>query len=850
MPISSTSALNVSAQHVLQTLINVRAVLHDAEGLDAALEGVVLALGERLPLSTCGIYLGMPQMAGATHLELRASWKPSQAVLRLPERIPLEERRRSEGRHNDSRHNDNRHNDSRHNEGRPSAGTIPSIVPSPVLGGEAFELGRLVLDAFARHDLREETRSVPFAEGNFFLGVPLLRHHREFGALCCVKADDRDLDAEEISLFEALAVEIGVLLSKSALQHQLRQASDNEQNGLAQANLAPGNLAQSSPAQSSPAQSSLARSGFTLQGTPIASGLARGPAVWLHKSGYDEPPRRSSLDASTERQHFERARSAAAAEIRRLIQNLRRQIGEQDVEIFHAHLLLLQGSGFLEKVYRRIEEGNTASWATWRTLQDFLAAFSSLDDAYMREKSADLEDVGRRILSHLIQEDATAEAKAPLRGIVIADNLLPSDTTFFNLADVKGIITRKASAVSHVAILARSLRIPAVSQIEDLSRIEQGENLLVDGDSGQVFVHPSPAVESVYAQHLRAQDQHIIEWQEFRDRPCTTKDGHPVTLRADVSLAREASMLSASDADGIGICRTDAAFLVAESMPTVTALQAGYQKMVQAAAGSIVNFCTLDLDSNAFPAYLPFPKEANPLLGCRSLRYQLCWQGLLRDQLRAILSVADEGNVRLILPMISHLGELRAFKRILAEVWEALATDEKTQGSSDLRPAGPRSPGLRSPEPRLPVPLGVLFETPASVLLRETLAAEADFLAVGGNDLTQYTLAVDRDNPAVHSLYDPLHPAVLIQVHQLVETARRRQKSLMLSGDIASDPAGCVVLVGLGLRELAVPPSLIPLIKERLARHTLARAQALARLAMHTDSAEASRRALSAFIGE
>ncbi|HUJ75776.1 MAG TPA: putative PEP-binding protein, partial [bacterium] len=310
----------------------------------------------------------------------------------------------------------------------------------------------------------------------------------------------------------------------------------------------------------------------------------------------------------------------------------------------------------------------------------------------------------------------------------------------------------------------------------------------------------------------------------LRDVPCTTRCGERVYLRANVGLAQDVEDYATSGAEGIGLYRTEIFYLMRTSRPTTEELADSYGKVLTATAGQTVIFRTLDLGGEHFPPYLEFAPEENPVLGLRSLRFQLRRQALFKEQLKGLLRVAHLGDMRVMFPMISQLDELLEAKAILNQCRDELVEEL----------------GRPVPLPKV----GMMFEVPAAVLKSELFVSELDFMAVGSNDLTQYVLAVDRNNPQVSHLYDPLDPAVLLLVKRLVDTARAAGKPLELCGEVASDPDGCLVLVGLGLRELSMNAPLIPIVKDRLSHFTLAELENLASMALMATSAAAVRRNL------
>jgi phosphotransferase system enzyme I (PtsP) len=486
--------------------------------------------------------------------------------------------------------------------------------------------------------------------------------------------------------------------------------------------------------------------------------------------------------------------------------------------------MFLEDRTFLKRIREDIGQGANAAWAVWHTVQDYLKAFQNIDDPYLKERGADLEDVGHRLLNHLgyRQDDSALLDRS---GILVAEMLTPSDTARLDPKRIRGIVTSAGGYVSHAAILARSLRIPAVSGVENVvNLVQDDEEALLDGQAGRLFVNPSGAISQEYERFQQTRREYLSHLEDLRLIPATTRCGQRITLRASVGLTQDLEDYKTSGAEGVGLYRTEVFYLMRSTRPTVTELVDAYARVVLAVAPQPVVFRMLDLGGGVVPTYLEMPKEDNPFLGCRSIRFQMRRPELLRDQFKAILRIAHMGPVCILFPMITQLTELQELKRVLHECRKQVR--EET--------------GTLPPLPQI----GMMFEVPATVLQAELYVGEVDFLCLGCNDLTQYVLAVDRNNPLVSDLYDPLDPAVLRLMKLLIDTSRRAGKPLALVGEVASDPDGCLVLVGLGLRELSMNAPLVPLVKDRLAQFTLAELEALAVAALECTSAQAVRHTL------
>ena len=636
-----------------------------------------------------------------------------------------------------------------------------------------------------------------------FLGVPLIEFRNTLGVLVVQNQENRLFTSEEENLLITIASQISGLVSKALLVDQLQLEAG-------QARL-----------KDRPAES------FQIQGIPIAPGLGKAPVVILRRNRLEEPEHDSTRGAEAEQAALKKAIDESEQEIIAMIAELSRRVGQQEAAIFHSHLLFLEDRAFIGQIHKHIDQGASAAWAVSTVVKEFLKAFHGIGDPYLKERGADLEDVGLRLLHHL---GLDSEHRDPMEhtGILVAEMLLPSDTVHMDPERIKGIVTAVGGHVSHAAILARSLRIPAVSGIENvLSLVEEGEEVLVDGEAGKVFVNPGEGLTMEFERYQQNRPEYLTHLADLRDVPCRTRCGHPIGLRANVSVSQDLPQCSEFGAEGIGLYRTEAFYLMRTTVPSVEELTESYAKAMEIANGQPVIFRTLDLGGERSPTYLNFPHEDNPSLGARSIRFQLQHPELLEDQIMATLEVAHLGDARISFPMISQIDELLQVKNIYRECRQAFAEKH-----------GKPAPELK---------LGMVFEVPSTLLMCEMFLEELDFVFIGSNDLTQYVLAVDRNNPHVSHLFDPLEPAVLLLIKRLVDAARLAGKAVELTGELASDPEGCLVLVGLGLRELSMDPPLIPIMKDRFSQYTMKEMEQLAEIALNSTSAANVRRNIQLF---
>ncbi|MDH4225483.1 MAG: phosphoenolpyruvate--protein phosphotransferase [Deltaproteobacteria bacterium] len=687
-----------------------------------------------------------------------------------------------------------------------AVGHVSMPVREGIIGMVMEECTPLNLLDVSKHPRYKFFPSINEERLSSLCAVPLIEYRKPLGVLAIQNQEHRRFTPDEENLLITIASQISGLISKALLVARMQREAEK------------------------PAPRRNPREPARLEGIPIAPGVAQERVVVLNRGRLDEPPYTSGKTVEEEKRLLANAINQSVNEILALIQDVTSRLGERDAAIFHSHLLFLEDRGFNHKINKLIDEGGSASWAVSQVVREYLETFASIADPYLKERGADLEDVGYRLLQHLGLYGRHDEI-LDHSGILVAELLTPSDTARLNPEKIKGIVTTVGGFVSHAAILARSLRIPAVSGIENLlDLVEEGEELLVDGESGLVFVNPSQNVRDEYARYSETRSEYLSHLDDLRDVACTTRDGFRINLFANVGLSQDLEDVKRYGAEGIGLYRTEVQFLMSEYRPTQGEMDEMYAKVVQEAGGRPVVFRTLDLGGDKFPPYLHFPKEDNPFLGNRSIRYQLTRVHLLKDQLRAIFKVSRMGDVKVLIPMISQLDELYQVKGIIAETRRELELE-----------LGETLPDL---------PLGMMFEVPSAVLMADMYAREIDFLSIGSNDLTQYTLAVDRNNPQVSHLYDPLDPAVLRLIQGLIQTARRFNKPLELCGEMASDTEGCLLLVGLGLRQLSMNAPLIPLVKDRLSKVTLADTQKLASIALSSTTASSVRRNIRMFLSQ
>ena len=559
----------------------------------------------------------------------------------------------------------------------------------------------------------------------------------------------------------------------------------------------------------------------SFRGIPVSTGVCRGKILVLGRARPSIAQLHVADEALAEEvDRLEKALVQTRHQILEVQRRVSEGMGAHEGSIFDAHLLVLEDRTLLDEVVRVIQEQKVNAEHAFHTVAErYAATLSTIEDEYLRERAADMRDVTTRVLNNLLGLEEEAELrhlKEPC--IIVSHDLTPSNTAQLDKRNVLGFATDVGSKTSHTAIMARSLRIPAIVGLKDVSgQLATGQYALLDGLNGVLVVNPTDQTLYEYGQLILRQATLQQRLRDLLREPAVTLDGHRVLLHANIEQAADAEQVKANGADGVGLFRTEYLFLNRERLPGEEQQYQDYRATAAALKPLPVVIRTLDLGGDKFLAHMQMPTELNPFLGWRAIRISLQERDIFRAQLRAILRASAEGNLKVMYPMISGLDELKQANALLEE-YKAELRQENIPFDEHIE-------------------VGAMIETPSAAIVADSLAKRAKFFSIGTNDLIQYSLAVDRMNEKIAHLYEPTHPAIVRLIKATVDAAHKEKIPVSVCGEMAGDPVLTPLLLGLGVDELSTAPSLVPPVKFLIRRLRLSEARELAAFALECESA-------------
>jgi len=658
-----------------------------------------------------------------------------------------------------------------------------------------------------RYKYFKESREERFLS---FLGLPLFEHKVPIGAIVVQTREARHFSSYEISALRTITFQIGSIIHNARLldsikdKEQERAWFEQELKKIKNSAAATSDLTEGETKKT--AQPTI------LTGTAVSAGFSLGRIYILDRFNDKVIKLAKVGSAESERKKFSVALEKAKIQTLYMEKRVSETLSEDDAAIFHTHLMILEDHGFSSKVTDLIAQGMGATRSVQDVVQHYIDAFSAMADPYLRERSADMVDIGRRVIDAIEGSDSSS-IKLKEKRVIVAEEIFPSNLAMLDHEKILGIVTEKGNSYSHAAIMAKSLGIPAVLGVANLMlSTNVKDEIIVDGTSGHVYINPDSSIKKEYVRLERDHAVRMKELEGLRDLPAVTIDGATFTLNANIGLISDVRVAHLHGAEGVGLYRTEFPYMARSSFPTRVEQAGIYRKILEGFPQQTVNIRTLDIGGDKGLPYFSYPHEDNPFLGWRSIRVSLERQDIFREQLAGILLAAGSGQPTIMFPLICSVDEIRQIKDILDSV-----RNELLQKGHDVRSD---------------IPLGIMVEVPAAVQIIEYLIQEVDYVSIGTNDLIQYTLAADRNNARVRQYYDPFHPAILHSIKRVADAAIKAGKKASVCGEMAADPLSALLLAGMGIREFSLSAPSIPIIKQTLRSHSIEECRKLARTAL------------------
>lgn len=530
-----------------------------------------------------------------------------------------------------------------------------------------------------------------------------------------------------------------------------------------------------------------------LEGKSVFSGIAIGKCKIFGKK--DQVVKRSKVtDTDLEIKRFTQAKEQAKSQLAALYEKALKEVGEANAAIFEVHQMMLDDLDYVESITNMISsQGINAEYAVATTGDNFAEMFAAMDDDYMRERAADVKDISNRVI-HILQGGSEQAGLGDQPVIILADDLAPSETVQLDKSKVLSFVTRHGSTNSHTAILARTMNIPALIGV-DYPEDAEGHMAVVDGRNGVFLLDPTEKELTKYEALRREEVEKARLLQELKGKENVTKTGRKIALYANIGGVGDVASVLANDAGGIGLFRSEFLYLETEDYPSEEQQFKAYRTVAENMAGKKVIIRTLDIGADKQIDYFGLEHEENPAMGYRAIRICLDRKEIFKTQLRAIYRASYYGNISIMFPMIISVDEVKAAKEMCATVQEELKSEGIPYGK---------------------VELGIMIETPAAVMISDLLAKEVDFFSVGTNDLTQYTLAIDRQNPKLDNIYDAHHPAILRMLQMIIDNGHKEGCWVGICGELGADVTLTDTFIKMGIDELSVSPSMILKVREQI----------------------------------
>ncbi|ELF0087898.1 phosphoenolpyruvate-protein phosphotransferase PtsI [Salmonella enterica subsp. enterica serovar Enteritidis] len=570
-----------------------------------------------------------------------------------------------------------------------------------------------------------------------------------------------------------------------------------------------------------------------ISGILASPGIAFGKALLLKEDEIVIDRKKISADkVDQEVERFLSGRAKASAQLEAIKTKAGETFGEEKEAIFEGHIMLLEDEELEQEIIALIKDKHmTADAAAHEVIEGQATALEELDDEYLKERAADVRDIGKRLLRNILGLAIIDLNAIQEEVILVASDLTPSETAQLNLQKVLGFITDAGGRTSHTSIMARSLELPAIVGTGSVTaQVKNGDYLILDAVNNQVYVNPTNDV----IEQLRAVQEQVAtekaELAKLKDLPAITLDGHQVEVCANIGTVRDVEGAERNGAEGVGLYRTEFLFMDRDALPTEEEQFAAYKAVAEACGSQAVIVRTMDIGGDKELPYMNFPKEENPFLGWRAVRIAMDRKEILRDQVRAILRASAFGKLRIMFPMIISVEEVRALRKEI-EIYKQELRDEGKAFDESIE-------------------IGVMVETPAAATIARHLAKEVDFFSIGTNDLTQYTLAVDRGNDMISHLYQPMSPSVLNLIKQVIDASHAEGKWTGMCGELAGDERATLLLLGMGLDEFSMSAISIPRIKKIIRNTNFEDAKVLAEQALAQPTTDELMTLVNKFIEE